>query len=31
MRIGLFSDTYLPEVNGVATSTATLKNELEKH
>ncbi len=31
MRIALFSDTYPPEINGVASSTYILKNELEKH
>lgn len=30
MNIGLFSETYYPEINGVATSVYTLKNELEK-
>lgn len=30
MRIGLFTDTYLPQVSGVATSIMTLKTELEK-
>ena len=29
MKIGLFSDTYPPEINGVANSTYILKNELE--
>ena len=28
MRIGLFSDTYLPEINGVASSVYTLEKEL---
>lgn len=31
MRIGLFSDTYLPDINGVVSSTVTLQKELEKH
>lgn len=31
MRIGIFSDTYLPEINGVASSSDTLRRELEKH
>ena len=31
MRIGLFSDTYLPEINGVATSVHTLRTVLEKN
>lgn len=31
MRIGLFSDTYIPEINGVATSVHTLRLELIKH
>ncbi|MGX6978597.1 glycosyltransferase family 4 protein [Vagococcus elongatus] len=30
MRIGLFTDTYFPQVSGVATSIKTLKIELEK-
>ncbi|MGL9815640.1 MULTISPECIES: glycosyltransferase family 4 protein [Enterococcus] len=30
MRIGFFTDTYFPQVSGVATSIRTLKNELEK-
>lgn len=30
MRIGLFTDTYYPEVNGVANSVYQLKRELEK-
>lgn len=29
MRIGLFTDTYFPQVSGVATSIRTLKTELE--
>lgn len=29
MRVGLFSDTYYPEINGVATSVYQLKQELE--
>ena len=31
MRIGIFTDTYLPDVNGVVTSVVTLKKALEKH
>ena len=31
MRIGLFSDTYPPQINGVANSTKILRDELEKH
>ncbi len=31
MRIGLFTDTFPPEINGVANSTNILRNELEKH
>ena len=31
MNIALFTDTYLPDINGVATSTSILKNELVKH
>ncbi|MDZ5758536.1 glycosyltransferase family 4 protein [Carnobacterium maltaromaticum] len=30
MNIGLFTDTYLPQVSGVATSIKTLKDELEQ-
>ena len=30
MKIALFSDTYLPDINGVATSTHILRNELMK-
>ena len=30
MRIGLFSDAYLPDINGVVSSVATLKAALEK-
>ena len=31
MNIALFTDTYLPDINGVATSTHILKNELVEH
>jgi len=31
VRIGLFTDTFPPEINGVANSTNILRNELEKH
>lgn len=31
MRIGLFSDTYYPEINGVANSTHILAQQLEKY
>ena len=31
MKIGLFSDTYPPEINGVATATATLCKVLKNH
>ena len=31
MNIALFSDTYLPDINGVATSTYNLVNILRKH
>lgn len=31
MRIGLFTDTYLPNINGVATSVNQLEVELIKH
>lgn len=30
MNIGLFTDTYYPEINGVANSVYTLKRELER-
>lgn len=30
MKVGLFTDTYFPQVSGVATSIRTLKEELEK-
>ncbi|KID41326.1 glycosyltransferase family 4 protein [Fructilactobacillus fructivorans] len=30
MNIGLFTDTYFPQVSGVATSIKTLKDELER-
>lgn len=30
MRIALVSDTYVPDINGVVSSTVTLKNALEK-
>lgn len=30
MRIGLFTDTYTPDINGVVTSIVTLKNALER-
>ncbi|AMC93258.1 1,2-diacylglycerol 3-glucosyltransferase [Erysipelothrix larvae] len=30
MRIGLFSDTYVPDINGVASSVATLQHALEE-
>lgn len=31
MRIGLFTDTFPPEINGVANSTNILRNVLEEH
>ncbi len=31
MRIGLVTDTYLPDINGVVSSTVTLKEALEKN
>ena len=31
MRIAIFSDTYTPDIHGVATSTKILKDELIKH
>lgn len=30
MNIGIFTDTYFPQVSGVATSIQTLKNDLER-
>ncbi len=30
MNIGIFTETYYPEINGVATSSYMLKNELER-
>lgn len=30
MRIGIFTDTYTPDINGVVSSELTLKNALEK-
>ncbi|MEG0506575.1 MAG: RecX family transcriptional regulator [Longicatena sp.] len=31
MRIGLFTDTYTPDINGVVSSIVTLQKELEEH
>lgn len=31
MRIGLFTDTYTPDINGVVSSIVTLQKELEKN
>ena len=31
MRIGMFCDSYLPDINGVVTSVVTTKNVLEAH
>lgn len=31
MRIGIFTDTYLPEINGVVSSSVTLCKQLEAH
>lgn len=31
MKIGIFTDSYFPQVSGVATSIQTLKEELEAH
>ncbi|MDF9824003.1 1,2-diacylglycerol 3-alpha-glucosyltransferase [Breznakia sp. PF5-3] len=31
MRIGIFSDTYTPDINGVVSSVVTLQNALEAH
>ena len=30
MRIGLFTDAYLPDINGVVSSVVTLKKALEE-
>ena len=30
MRIGIFSDTYIPQINGVSTSIEMLRKGLEK-
>ena len=30
MRVGLFTDAYYPDINGVVSSVATLKEALEK-
>ena len=30
MKIGLFTDTFTPEINGVVSSIVTLRHELEK-
>ena len=30
MNIGIFTDTYYPQINGVATSISTLRDELQK-
>ena len=30
MKIGIFTDAYTPQINGVVTSVCTLKEELEK-
>lgn len=31
MKIAIFTDTYLPDLNGVATSSYTLRNVLKRH
>ena len=31
MKVGIFTDTYPPEINGVATSCEMLKKTLESH
>lgn len=31
MKIGIFTDTYTPDINGVVSSVVTLKNSLEKN
>ena len=30
MNIGIFTDTFYPQVSGVGTSIATLRNQLER-
>ena len=30
MRVGIFTDTYRPQVNGVVSSISTLERELRK-
>ena len=30
MRVGIFTDSYLPDINGVVTSVVTLKKALEQ-
>ena len=30
MKIGIFTDAYTPQINGLVTSVCTLKEELEK-
>lgn len=30
MRIGIFTDTYTPDINGVVSSVVTLQNGLEQ-
>ena len=31
MRVGIFTDTYLPDINGVVSSVELLRKELEKN
>ena len=31
MKIGIFTDTYLPDINGVVSSVELLRKQLEKH
>ena len=31
MKIGFFTDTYLPQVSGVSTSIQTLQEQLERY
>lgn len=31
MRVGIFTDTYLPDINGVVSSVVLLKDKLEEH
>ena len=31
MRVGIFTDTYLPDINGVVSSVELLRKQLEKN